>query len=324
MSKKTHYIYDKQSCTFVPVQYNRLEVSLFSASLWILNGFILAGTILAILSSFYGTPAELALKAENQTLLRQLTQTREEIQRLESRMDKMAELDNEMYRSILGLEPIPEEARNAGIGGSRIYEEFDFYSAETSDILLWINSTIDNLDRRIEIQNMSFEEIKAYYNENTERMKHIPVIKPVDNIVISAYGMRDHPVFGYKRMHEGVDFRSEIGSPVYSTGDGTIRLAATRGTYGRMISIDHGFGFESRYAHLSGYAEGIRSGKNVKRGDLIGFTGKSGVVSGPHLHYEILLNGTNVNPLQYLFADITPEEFKLYQELMETEHASLD
>lgn len=324
MSKKTHYTYDKQSCTFIPVQYNRVEVSLFSASLWILNGFILAGTLLAILSSHYGTPAELALKAENQTLLNQLTQTREEIQRLEQRMDEIAKVDNEMYRSLLGLDMIPEETRNAGVGGARTYEEFDFYSAETGDILLWIHSTIDNLDRRIEIQNLSFEEIKAYYNENSERLKHIPAIKPVDNILISAYGMRNHPVFGYKRMHEGVDFRSDVGSPVYATGDGVIQFAASRGTYGRMISINHGFGFESRYAHLSGYAEGIRSGKKVKRGDLIGYTGKSGVVSGPHLHYEILLNGNHVNPLQYLFADITPDEYIHYQELTSTEHASLD
>lgn len=324
MSKKTHYIYDKQSCTFIPVQYNRLEVSLFSASLWILNGFILAGTLLAILSSQYGTPAELALKAENQTLLEQLTLTKDEIQILEQRMDEISKVDNEMYRSILGLEMIPQEARNAGTGGTRSYEEFDFYSAETSDILLWINSTIDNLDRRIDIQKNSFEEIKAYYNENAERLKHIPAIKPVDNILISAYGMRDHPVFGYKRMHEGVDFRSEVGSRVYATGDGVIQFAASRGTYGRMISIDHGFGFESRYAHLSGYAEGIKRGKKIKRGDLIGYTGKSGVVSGPHLHYEILLNGSNVNPLQYLFADITPDEYMLYQELNDTDHASLD
>lgn len=324
MSKRTHYIYDKQSCTFVPVQYNKLEVSLFSASLWILNGFIFAATLIALLSSYYGTPAELALKAENQTLLEQLTQTKDEIQQLEDRMNEIARVDNEMYRSILGLESIPVDARNAGIGGSRNYEEFDFYSAETSDILLWINSTIDNLDRRIQIQELSFEEIKTYYNENSERLKHIPAIKPVDNILISSFGMRDHPVFGYKRMHEGVDFRSDIGSPVYATGDGTIQIAGTRGTFGRLIEINHGFGFESRYAHLSGFAEGIRVGKKVKRGDLIGFTGKSGVVSGPHLHYEILLSGKNVNPLQYLFADITPDEYRLYQELHNTEHASLD
>jgi murein DD-endopeptidase MepM/ murein hydrolase activator NlpD len=114
-------------------------------------------------------------------------------------------------------------------------------------------------------------------------------------------------------MHEGIDFRADIGSEVFATGDGVVKFVGRNGNYGRTIEIDHGFGFVSRYTHLSGYLEGLRRGDTVKRGDLIGFTGESGLTKGPHLHYEILVEGKAVNPLNYLIADVTPEEYHYFK-----------
>lgn len=322
--RRKHFQYDEENCAFVPIEYNTFELVLYTSSLWILNGIILAGALVSVLSSFYGTPGELALKAENEVLVDQLEITRNRIENIELRIDEIAKADNEMYRSILGMNTISLEERSAGTGGSRTYEEFDALTAGTGDLLRWTHSMLDNLNRRVSIQQLSFEELKTYYNNNSERMRHIPAIKPVDNIMISAYGMRLHPVLGYRRMHDGVDFRSEVGAPVYATGDGTITTAATSGTYGRLITVEHGYGFETRYAHLSGFAEGIRRGVSVKRGDLIGYTGRSGMVNGPHLHYEVWLNDQPVDPLLYLFANTTPEEYRMYQELAETEHVSMD
>jgi len=324
MPLKNHFFYDEQKCEFVPVAYNKSEHFIFTACLWIINGVVLAGIGIVLLSTYVGTPAELALKAENQTLLQQLQTTRLSIIDLETRMSEIIEMDNEMYRSVLGLEPIPESERQTGVGGTDLYSEFDLYTEETSEILRWTASKIDLLERRINIQQLSFEEIKEYYNHNKERMRHLPAIRPVSGILLSGYGMRNHPVHQYRRMHDGVDFRADIGTEVFATGDATVRFAGRLGTYGLLIRLDHGQGYETRYAHLSGFAEGIRVGTRVKRGDLIGYTGDTGVTQGPHLHYEIRINGRSVDPLNYLFADTTPEEYQMYREIANTNMNSMD
>lgn len=324
MSLKKHYYYDEEKCEFIPVKQNRFDLVVYTACLWILNGVVLAAIGLTLLSNYIGTPAELALKSENETLVEEMEKTRETISLLESQMESIAEMDNEMYRSVLGLDPIAAEERMAGIGGTDPYSEFDVYSENTSNILRWTASQIDNLERRINIQKISFDEIKEYYNKNREMLRHLPAIKPTKGIILSGYGMRVHPVLKYKRMHHGVDFRADVGTPVYATGDATIRTAGRRGSYGLMVVLDHGNGYETRYAHLSGFADGIRSGSTVQRGDQIGYSGNTGMTQGPHLHYEVRVNGSAVDPVNYLIADTTPEEYLMYQDIARSNPMSMD
>lgn len=324
MTNKNHYFYDKDQCEFVPLNYDRKKQLLHTFSFWIINGIILASLGIAILSQNIGTPAEIALRAENQALIGQLESTKVIITDLENEMGSLSKIDNEMYRSVLGLEPISYEERQAGTGGADIYADFDFYSKEASEILRWTSSKLDNLERRIGIQKMSFEEIQSYYNDNQERMKNIPAIRPVDGIILSGYGMRMHPVLKYKRMHDGVDFRADIGTDIFSTGDGVVKFASRRGTYGNLLVIDHGFGIKTRYAHLSGFAEGIRPGAEVERGQLVAYSGNSGLTEGPHLHYEIHMEGQTVDPLNYLFAEISPEEYLMYMDIAENNPVSMD
>ncbi len=324
MSLNNHYYYDEEKCEFVPVIQNKFDMVVYTACLWILNGVVLAAIGLTLLSNYIGTPAELALKAENETLLEQMQYTRESIVKLESQMESIVEMDNEMYRSVLGMDPISPEERMAGVGGSDPYSDFDIYSQETSEILRWTASKIDNLERRLGIQQVSFEEIQAYYNENQDFLRHVPAIKPTSGIVLSGFGMRMHPVLKYRRMHEGLDFRADIGTPIYATGDATVKVAARRGNYGLMIVLDHGQGIETRYAHLSGFADGIRSGTEVQRGDVIGYSGNTGMTQGPHLHYEVHINGSPVDPMNYLIADTTPEEYLMYQDIARNNPMSMD
>jgi murein DD-endopeptidase MepM/ murein hydrolase activator NlpD len=324
MNQPKHYIYDEDACRFVPVENNKRELFLLSMSLWILNGMVFGAIFLSLISTFYATPAELALKAENEFLIEEVEESQRTMNQLMGQLDELAAQDNEMYRSILGLNDIPMAERNASMGGARPQELDLSVSPSTAQLLAEARQSVRQIEQRIRIQNDSYEEIKRYFNTNSDKLKHIPAIKPVDNVLTSAYGMRTHPVMGYKTMHAGIDFRSDIGSPVYATGNGTISSRRYAGTFGRLIVIDHGYGFETRYAHLSSYANGIQKGQRVERGELIGYTGNSGMVSGPHLHYEVLRNGKHVDPLMYLFANTTPEEFKLYQELAATEHASMD
>lgn len=324
MALNNYFYYDEHSCEFVPVKYNSLERIVYTACVWILCGVVLSGIGISILSFSVGTPAEIALKAENQELINQLEQTKTSIKDLDQQVEQLAQADNEMYRSVLGMEEISYDEREAGAGGADVYSEFDVYSQETSEILKWTAENLESLERSINIQKLSFQEIQKYYNNNKEKMKHIPAIKPTDGIILSGYGMRYHPVLQYERQHDGLDFRANIGSEIYATGDGVVKYAGRKGTFGRLLVIDHGYEYESYYAHLSSFAKGIKSGTKVKRGDLVGYTGQSGMVEGPHLHYEIRKSDDPIDPLNYLFADTTPDEYMMYKEIVENNHKSMD
>lgn len=324
MSTHKHYTYDEDQCRFVPVNYSKNERYLHTFSIWLISSVVFACVGLAALSQNVGTPAELALKAENQVLTNHLENTRTSILTLEEQVDGIADMDSDMYRSVLGMEPIPNEQRQPGIGGSDIYSEFELYSEDAAEILKWTASRIDNLERRVNVQKVSFNEIQGFYNNNQERLKHVPAIRPLEGILLSGYGMRVHPVFKYKRMHDGIDFRAEIGTDLFATGNGVIKYASRNGNYGNLLVIDHGFGFETRYAHLSGFADGIRVGSEVKRGDIVAYSGNTGLTNGPHLHYEVHLDGESIDPLNYLFADVTPEEYLMYQEIADNNPTSMD
>lgn len=324
MSLKNHYYYDEDTCEFIPIVYKRREQIIYNLAIWILNGVVIAGLGIIILSTKIGTPTELALQAENEALVSQLEETRSALIQIDGQLNEIAARDNEVYRSVLGLDPISMDERQAGVGGADPYAEFDIYSQSTAELLRWTSERIDNLERKIGIQDLSFEELRHQYNNNAEKMRHIPAIKPGSGILISGFGMRYHPILGYDKPHNGLDFRADIGAPVYATGDGTIKYAGRQGTLGRIIIIDHGYGYETLYAHLSAYEDGIRSGTEVKRGQLIGKAGESGLTEGPHIHYEIRLNGQYVDPLYYLFADTSPEEYLMFKRISETNTKSMD
>jgi len=319
-----YFYFDEDDCSFKPLEYSTLEKVVYNASIWLLCGLVLAGIGIISLSYLAGTPAEIALKAENRELLKNLDVTRDKIEELDNEISDLAQNDNEIYRTVLGIEPISYDERRAGAGGADVYAEFDNYSPKTAEILKWTATNLENLERRVSIQQLSFDEIKNYYNKNREKLKHVPATRPVHGVVLSGFGMRYHPVLNYNRMHEGLDFRARVGTPIYATGDGTIKKASWSGNYGRLIAIDHGFGFETRFAHLSSYAKGIRAGKKVNRGDLIGYTGNSGLTEGPHLHYEVLISGKNADPLNYVFLDITPEEYNMFKRIVSENNQSMD
>ncbi|SMO78223.1 M23 family metallopeptidase [Fodinibius sediminis] len=324
MSLKNYYFYDEQNCEFVPVKYNKLERIVYTASVWLLCGVVLAGIGISILSFSIGTPAEIALKAENKALKEQLRLTQTSIKNLDQQVDELAEVDNEMYRSLLGMETISMDERQGGAGGADVYSEFDMYSEGTAEILKQTAQNLEGLERSIDIQKSSFEDIKSAYNENQKKMAHLPAIKPTGGGIVSGFGKRYHPILKYRRQHDGLDFSASVGSKVFVTGDGVVKHAARKGTFGRLLIVDHDFGYETYYAHLSSFAKDIRPGTRVKRGQLIGYSGNTGLSSGPHLHYEVHLDGEAVDPLHYLFVDVSPEEYEMYKAAAESSDRSMD
>ena len=321
---KNYYYYDDNECQFIPVRFSLTERIILTLSQWILIGTVLTGIAISLLSFAVGTPAEIALKAENDALYNQLEETRSTITELDDQIADLADTDEELYRTVLGIDPLDAEERQAGIGGADLHSEFDAYSESSSELLRWTAASLESMERRINIQKVSFEEIKAHYNENKELMSSIPAIRPVSGILLSGYGMREHPVLGYRRMHHGVDFRARSGTPVYATGDGVIKSARRHGTYGLLLTIDHGHGYETRYAHLTEIADGLSPGDEVTRGDIVAKSGNSGVTSGPHLHYEVRKNGRSVDPMNYMFADLTPDEYIEYRRIADSIPMSMD
>lgn len=324
MGNNSYFYYDDELCDFVPIQYSGWERIINTASLLLLCGIILGGSGIAILSSQVGPPSEIALRAENQELIQQLENNQEEIEQLDQQMRQLARTDNELIRSVLGMEKIPYEQRKGGTGGTEVYQSMDVYNQETAELLKDTKSSLKSLQRRVNIQKSSFKQLKRHYNQNQKRLKHLPAIKPVKGILLSGFGMRYHPVLKYKRMHEGVDFRADVGTPVHATGDGIVKLARQKGTYGRLLIIDHGNGIESHYAHLSSFKKNIEPGTEVERGEVVAYTGNSGVTEGPHLHYEVHRSHKTVDPLNYLFAEITPEEYTMYRRIARNNPQSMD
>jgi murein DD-endopeptidase MepM/ murein hydrolase activator NlpD len=139
----------------------------------------------------------------------------------------------------------------------------------------------------------------AFFTREGESLRKFLLRTPVSGARMSSgYGMRRHPILGYTRMHRGVDFAAPTGTPIYAAGDGRLARVGRYGGYGNYVRIEHGDGYATAYAHLSRFADGMRSGRRVEQGEVIGYVGSTGRSTGPHLHFEVLKHGRQVDPLR--------------------------
>ena len=227
-------------------------------------------------------------------------------------MEGVEERDDHVYRSIFGLNEIPDEAKAAGFGGDARYEYLDAMGATSA--LKTTMRRLDQLTKRAYLQSTSLDEVYGISLTAGDMVSHIPAVPPLlpDKSHIhmaSTFGYRSDPVYGGTRFHEGQDMATFAGNPVYATGDGVVVKTDFKFTgYGNEIVIDHGFGYRTRYAHLSRID--VAEGMEVKRGELIGAVGSTGKSTGPHLHYEVLYKGAPVSPMQYMNMDMPLEEYR--------------
>ena len=219
--------------------------------------------------------------------------------------------DDDIYRSIFGMNEIPSEVRNAGFGGVNRYAHYD--DVDPNGLLKKTAVRIDVLTKKTFVQSKSFDEVAQLSRRAGEMASCIPAIPPMNPDpkkyrFTSQFGYRRDPFTGRSKRHTGVDFAMKPGNPIYSTGDGVVESVKFElFGYGNQVVIDHGFGYKTRYAHLK--SVGVAEGMKVKRGECIGLSGNSGRSSGPHLHYEVLYRGSHVNPANYFDLSITPEEY---------------
>lgn len=271
------------------------------------------------------SPKEKLLKQENNRLKAQY-------ELLDRRMDQVSEVladiqrrDDKIYRTIFEAEPIPTEIREAGFGGINRYKDLENY--RNSELITETSRKLDKITKQLYIQSKSYDEVYSMAIKKEQMLASIPAIQPVANKdlkrMASGYGMRMHPIYKYRKMHTGMDFSAKRGTEIYATGEGKVVEAerSNRG-YGNHIIIDHGYGYQTLYAHMSDFE--VRRGEKVKRGQIIGYIGNTGTSVAPHLHYEVIKDGEKVNPINFYFNDLTPEEYEQMIEISSQPTQSFD
>jgi len=259
----------------------------------------------------YDLPKTAFLKAEHARWDARLDLMNTKLDRYEETLEALKVRDDDIYRSIFGMNEIPAEVRNAGMGGVDRYSFLD--GLEPDDRLKNTVARIDRLTRKTYVQSKSFDEVASVSKTAGDMASCIPAIPPIvpDEAkykLSSRFGYRSDPFTGNAKMHTGLDFAMKIGNPVYATGDGVVESVKFEFFgYGNSITIDHGFGYKTIYAHLNSVK--VIEGMKVKRGDCIAESGKSGRSSGPHLHYEVVYKGQKVNPANYLDLSMSPQEY---------------
>ncbi|HGY54068.1 MAG TPA: M23 family peptidase [Caldithrix abyssi] len=243
------------------------------------------------------------LERTNAVLQARLLDMKERIKRIDQEMNLIAQQDDQL-RTVLGLSELSADVREVGIGGSDYKYDFtDQVSGfEQSSDLSEQLTELAKLEREIKLELESYKDLLHTFQTKKDSLDYLPALRPIlKGVISSTFGNRLHPVLKVYRHHEGLDFSAKTGTPIYATADGVVRYTGVMGGYGRMVIIDHKFGFETRYGHLNKYV--VRKGQRVKRGEKIGEVGNSGLSTAPHLHYEVRFKGKPVNPKYYYFED---------------------
>jgi len=249
------------------------------------------------------------LTTENRFLKEEVKTLTARLSDMSMTMDKLAERDNQL-RLAVNLPHVDEDTRAIGTGGTRQETNIGIISRDASDLISSAGQLIEKLDREIIFQQQSYQDIYKKSKFNKDLFAHIPAIKPMTGTFsYHDFGMRLHPILGIVRPHEGVDIANDIGTPVYATGDGTIEFAGNSASgYGVAVEVNHSFGYKSWYGHL--LRPTVRVGQRVKRGDLIAYSGNSGLSTAPHLHYEVRFNGKKKNPVTYFIDDVDYKQIR--------------
>lgn len=293
------------------LSYKKLDSSL-GKRVWRIVIYVFAILVMAVVlnvvySLFFDTPRERQIRRENEILQEQYQALSERKSRVDTVMQEIQRIDRDIYRVIFETEPVePEEFPHSGMTYQNLLrssnKEVVYYTASKSDSLMKHNSETALL----------YEKLMIRGDNRKEMLPNIPAIQPISNpdlsLIASGFGHRIHPIYKIMKMHEGIDFSAPVGTPVVATGDGTVeKVTRSARGLGNQILIDHGYGYKTLYACLDEL--NTRQGRTVKRGEVIGTVGESGLSVAPHLHYEVRLKGEAVNPINFFFLELSPQEY---------------
>jgi murein DD-endopeptidase MepM/ murein hydrolase activator NlpD len=319
------YYYDTETCKYERVRVKPSDV-IINLLGFVSVAFLCSLALMPLYNAYFRSDREEALYRENQELKLYYEVMNKELAKNQRMLAALRERDDNIYRVIFEAAPIPESVREAGVGGADRYKDILDKGLKNEELILETRQKIDKLKKQMYIQTKSYDEIVNLVNSKAKMLAALPAIQPVSNKELkrlaSGFGMRMHPIYKVMKMHTGVDFACQRGTPIYSTGDGVVKLAVRNGGgYGNEVQVDHGYGYITLYAHMERFI--VRPGQRVKRGQLIGYVGSTGTSVSPHLHYEVIHNGAKVNPIHFFYNDLTPDEYQKLLELASVENQSL-
>ena len=307
--KKPKYHFNTKTLSFEEFKGSVKNTTLRFISI-LTSGMVISAAIMFVLFSFVDSPKERALKRENEKMKLEYERLGERMDQISAVLANIQNRDDNIYRTIFEAEPIDNAVRKAGYGGTDRYKSLQGY--DNSEIMKDAAMRLDQISRQMYIPSISFDEIVAIAKIKEKMLSCIPAIQPVSkkrSTIISGYGYRIHPIYKTSRMHTGIDFMARTGTPVYATGDGmVIDPKGNQSGYGIVCVINHGYGYQSLYAHMSKMI--VKPGAKVKRGQVIGYVGSTGLSVAPHCHYEIIKNGVKINPVNFFYNDLTPQEYE--------------
>lgn len=281
--------------------------------------------IVAIAYTSIDSPKEKQLKREISELTLQYEILQQRVDQAYYVLKDLQDRDDNIYRVVFEAEPISSTVREAGFGGIDRYKKLEGY--EYSDLMVSTTKKLDRLTKQMYIQSKSFDEIVDLARNKSEMLASIPAIQPISNKnlkrMASGFGYRIHPIYKTTKFHHGIDFTAPTGTDVYATGNGkVVKVDYSKRGYGTHVIISHGFGYRTIYGHLSKIL--VRRGQQVNRGDVIGKVGSTGTSTAPHLHYEVVKQGRKINPINFFYNDLTPEEYEKMIELSSRSNQSFD
>lgn len=307
--KKIKYYYNTHTLRYeklvTPLRVKLLRLFGF------ISGLIVGSAIVIYLyNRFFPKPKDIEANRKYELLKENYNQVNSKIKSLQDQMAALEKRDNEVYRSIFEANPVPDSARAKLIEQQKEIEKI----REMDDFELGkdIAQQLNNISARVAFQFKSYDGIADLIKTQDVKLASIPAIQPVSNKqlnrIASGFGMRIDPVYGTPKMHKGLDFTAPQGTPIYATGDGTVSVAgASEGGYGNHVVINHGYGYETLYGHMVRIK--VKRGQKVKRGEVIGWVGSTGKSTGPHCHYEVHINGSEVDPVYFFYNDLNAEQY---------------
>ncbi len=271
---------------------------------------VIGALAVVIAFKFFDSPKEKQLRRELEKMKLQYNLVNGRVENMNKVIEDLEHRDDNIYRVIFEAEPIPTDIRKAGFGGVDRYADLEGF--DNSQLMLKLTQKVDRLAKEIYIQSKSFDEVIKMVDGKKQLLASIPAIMPISNKDLShtpsGFGMRMHPIYKIAKMHSGMDFTSPSGTPIYATGDAIVELATGDGSgYGNHVILDHSYGYKTVYGHMSKIL--VIKGQKVLRGEKIGLVGSTGLSTGPHCHYEVIKNGQKINPVNYYFLDLSPQEY---------------
>jgi len=309
-------------------RFEKLELSWKTRLLRILGvvsaALVTATITVAIAFQFIDSPKEKRLRDEMHQLQESYSVLQKELDELSISLAQLETRDNNIYRAVFEAQPLPDSIR---VGKDYAHSDPVLAYTSSEDLVNSMRVRINKLRNRLLMQATSYDTLQKLVEAKERMLSSIPAIQPVSNRtldrVASGFGYRIDPIYKTPKMHTGIDFTAATGTPIYATGDGTVKEAGyDNGGYGNNVVVNHGYGYASLYAHMQKVK--VRVGDRVKRGEVIGWIGSTGKSTGPHLHYEVIKNGTKIDPIHFFFNDLTAADYERLTKIAAASNQSFD